>query len=515
MFRNSSCSGVVYSVSFNNGSSWYVSNLNYEDVFTKYFDSLSEFDTVLRLTSSSGTIDKNYIIKVNDFNQFDVNYGIDFTTDITKDGYDDTEIDFIAALPAFSEVEATLVEYTYEVSAANLKLMFLDRPVEYSWGGTLGSGVISKDVEYCFDIVMDSWADDTEIDFWLGELHQGYYKNYYTYLTLSSGWNYCIDTGVDFVLANWKYFPTQTDMICSAIGYNDQDTEVEVGKGSLMRFLSDIKASDMIYDDFNSSIFCSLSGVFPDCFSEIQIISGSIGNYESNIYCSLPDISNNFGTEIKLNTVVIENFNIDKTVISGTTFCFNVDVYDMHYGVTTSGIQVYMNTNTIIGNEVVNKTFLTISGGHTVSWCHDVGGLSPSEYIEVVIKGTNGYGDLNIASYFLRYGKRYYYNLYHITKHDYETLIPMLMVAENNVNVFPSFSTESMYVRTENYKRKSLGASIFGVSLDKGDIQAEVVALTNNFYNGGHYKVRVECNDLSGNVMNPLEFEFTIRPDGL
>jgi hypothetical protein len=174
-----------------------------------------------------------------------------------------------------------------------------------------------------------------------------------------------------------------------------------------------------------------------------------------------------------------------------------------------------MNTTTISGNEVTNKTFLTISGGHTVSWCYDVGGLSPSEYIEIVIKGTNGYGDLNIASYFLRYGKRYYYNLYHITKHDYEVLIPMLMVAENNVSIFPSFSTESMYVRIENYKRKSLGASIFGVSLDRGDIQAEVVALTNNFYNGGHYKVRVECNDLSGNVMNPLEFEFTIRSDGL
>jgi hypothetical protein len=91
----------------------------------------------------------------------------------------------------------------------------------------------------------------------------------------------------------------------------------------------------------------------------------------------------------------------------------------------------------------------------------------------------------------------------------------MLMVAENNVSVFPSFSTESMYVRTENYKRKSLGASIFGVSLDRGDLQAEVMALTNNFYNGGHYKVRVECKDLSGNVMNPLEFEFTIRLDGL
>lgn len=515
MFRNSSCSGVVYSVSFNNGSSWYVSNLNYEDVFTKYFDSPSEFDTVLRLTSSSGTIDKNYIIKVNDFNQFDVNYLVDFTAGTTKGGYDDTEIDFRAALPTFDGIEATPVEYAYETSVSGLKSTCLDRPVEYLWGGTLGSGVISKDVEYCFDIIMDSWADDTEIDFWLGELYQGYYRNYYIYFTLSSGWVSYVDLDVDFVLANWKYFPTQTDIICSVVGYNNQDTEAEVGKGGLMRFLSDIKASNMVYADFNSSMFCSLSGVFPDCFSEVQVISGSIGSYDSDVYCSLLDINSNFGAEIKLNTVVIEGFNIIGTVITGTNFCFSVDVYDTYYGVTTSGIQIYMNTNIITGNEVINKTFLTISGGHTTSWCYDVGSLSPSEYIEIIVKGTNTYGDLNVASYFLRYGKRYYYNLYHIIKHDYETLIPILMAAENNIDIFPSFSTESMYVRTENYKRKSLGASIFGVSLDRGDLQAEVMALTNNFYNGGHYKVRVECKDLSGNVMNPLEFEFTIRSDGL
>ena len=505
---------VLCSVSFNNGSSWYVSDLDYDDMFTKYFSSSNEFDTVLRITSDTETIDKDYIVKVNDFNQFDVNYLVDFSSVATGNGYEDTETDFIVALSTLSGIKATPVEYAYEVSATNLKSTCFDRPVEYSWGGTSGRGVISKDVEYCFDVVMDSWADDTEIDFWLGELYQGYYRSYYTYFTLSSGWFSYVDLGVDFVLANWKYFPTQTDIICSVAGYNDQDTEAEVGKGELMRFLSDIKASNMVYDDFNFSMFCSLSGVFPDCFSEIQVISGSIGSYESNVYCSLLDISSNFGAEIKLNTIVIENFNIDN-IITGTTFCFSVDVYDMHYGVTTSGIQIYMNTNTITGNEVVNKTFLTISGGHTAFWCYDVGELSPSEYIEIIVKGINEYGDLNIASYFLRYGKRHYYNLYHITKHDYETLIPMLMVAENNVNIFPSFSTESMYVRIENYKRRNLGASVFGVSLDRGDIQAEVTALTNNFYNGGYYKVRVECNDLSGNVMNPLEFEFTIRPDGL
>jgi hypothetical protein len=506
---------TTYSVSFNNGGSWYVSDLYYEDIFTKYFGFLGEFDTILRLTSSSGTIDKDYIIKVNDFNQFDVNYLVDFTAGTTRNGYEDTETDFIVALPALSGTEATPVEYAYETSVSGLKSTYFDRPVEYSWGGTLGSGVISKDVEYCFDIVMDSWADDTKIDFWLGELYQGYYRNYYTYFTLSSGWFSHVDLDVDFVLANWKYFPTQTDIICSVVGYNDQETEINIGKGRLISFLSDIKASNMVYGDFSSSMFCSLSGSFPDCFSEVQVISGSIGSYESNIYCSLLDISSNFGTEIKLNTVVIENFNIDNTIITGTDFCFSVDVYDMYYGITTSGIQVYMNTTTISGNEVTNKTFLTISGGYTTFWCYDVGGLSPLEYVEIIVKGTNEYGDLNIVSYFLKYGKRYYYNLYHITKHGYETLIPMLMVAENNVDIFPSFSTESMYVITENYKRKSLGASIFGVSLDRGDLQAEVVALTNNFYNGGYYKVRVECNDLSGNVMNPLEFEFTIRPDGL
>lgn len=503
---------TMYSVSFNNGSSWYVSDLNYNDIFTKYFGSPSEFSTVLRLTGSSGTIDKDYIIKVNDFNQFNINYLVDFTAESTEDGYDDTEIDFITRLPTLYGTECTLVEYPHGWVTVNSG--FINRPVEYLWGGTLGSGVISKDVEYCFDTIVDSWVDDTEVDFWLGKLYQGYYKNYYIYFTLNSSWVSYVNFDVDFVLANWKYFPTQTSVICSVVSYNDQETETKVGKGSLMRFLSDIKASDMIYDDFNSSIFCSLSGIFPDCFSEIRVISGSIGNYESNVSCSLLD-TNSFGAEIKLNTVIIEKFNIEETVIAGTNFCFNVDVYDTYYGVTTSGIQIYMNTNTITGNKIVNKTFSTIPNGHTVSWCYDVGVLSPSEYIEIIIKGTNKYGDLNIASYFLRYGKRYYYNLYHITKHDYEILIPMLMVAENNVNIFPSFSTESMYVRIESYKRKNLGASIFGVSLDRGDIQAEIVALTNNFYNGGHYKVRVECNDLSGNVMNPLEFEFTIRSDGL
>jgi hypothetical protein len=265
IFKPNSCFGVIYSVSFDGGNGWYVSDLDYEAIFTKYFNFSSEFNTVLRLTSSSGTIDKNYITKVNDFNQFDVNYVVDFTSGVTRNGYEDTETDFIVALSALSGTEATPVEYAYETSASGLKSTYFDRPVEYSWGGTLGSGVISKDVEYCFDIIMGSWADDTEIDFWLGELYQGYYRNYYMYFTLSSGWVSYVDLGVDFVLANWKYFPNQTDIICSVVGYNNQDTEAEVGKGELMRFLSDIKVSDMVYGDFSSSVFCSLSGIFPDC----------------------------------------------------------------------------------------------------------------------------------------------------------------------------------------------------------------------------------------------------------
>jgi len=115
----------------------------------------------------------------------------------------------------------------------------------------------------------------------------------------------------------------------------------------------------------------------------------------------------------------------------------------------------------------------------------------------------------------LKYGKRYYYNLYRIIKHDYGTLIPMLMVAENNVSMFPSFSAESMYVRIENYKRMNLSASIFGVDLDRKELPASIDPITTNFYSGGNYNVRVECKDLSGNIMEPFEFNFTIRSDGL
>ena len=90
----------------------------------------------------------------------------------------------------------------------------------------------------------------------------------------------------------------------------------------------------------------------------------------------------------------------------------------------------------------------------------------------------------------------------------------MLMLAENNVNIFPSFSAETMYVNVEGYKQKDLPASIFGVGLASNDLGALTTAVTTNFYNGGSYTVRIECKDLAGNVMDPLEFSFTIRQDG-
>jgi hypothetical protein len=516
IFRSNSCFGVVYSVSFNNGSSWYVSGLGYEDIFIKYFGSPSEFNTVLRLTSSSGTIDKTYIIKVNDFNQFSINYDVDFLVGNKKDVCLDFITNFRTALHDKDGITTTPVEYSYEGGIADLNLFYLEKPVEFSWGGVLGSGIISKTVEYCFDIVMDPWFDDVYIDFWLGELYQGYYINIPTYFTASSGWNFYVDADIDFTLANWRYFPHQADIIFSDLELSNKKTEVEVGKGRLMRFLSDVKASDMVYSDFTSSVFCSLSSISPDYFFDAQTISGSLKRYDSDVYCSLLDIGDCY-TEVKLNTIVIENFSMGVDAISteGPNFCFNVDVYDRHYGVTESGINIYMNTNIIVGNKVSSLNFTTISGGSNVSWCYNVSLLSPAEYIEVVVYVTNIYGDLNTASYFLRYGKRYYYNLYHIVKHEYETLIPMLMVAENNVNIFPSFSAESMYVRVENYKRKNLSASIFGVGLDRKELPVSINAITTNFYSGGEYKVRVECKDLSGNIMDPFEFDFTIRSDGL
>ena len=283
-----------------------------------------------------------------------------------------------------------------------------------------------------------------------------------------------------------------------------------------MRFLSDIKVSDRVYTDFISSVSCSLSGISPDWFFNVQTISGTLASYNSDICCSTVNVDNYY-TEVKLNTIIIENFSIDVDSVDfgSPNFCFSVDVYDRYYGVTESGISVYMNTDIIVGNKISNLSFTVIPDGNTVSWCYDISLLGPLKYVEVIVYVINTCGDINIISYFLKYGKRYHYNLHHIIKHEYEELIPMLMLAENTVNIFPAFSTETMYVRVENYKRRNLSASIFGVGLSRSELPVSIDPITTNFYSGGNYKVKVECKDLSGNVMNPLEFEFTIRSDGL
>jgi len=515
IFESNSCSGVVYSVSFNNGGHWHVSGLKYDSIFTKYFGSPSELYTVLKLTHSSGIINKNYVIKVNDFNKFSINNEIDFVVGNKKDGYLDVISDFKTALHDKDSVSLTTTEYGY-YDIADLKSMYLEKPVEFLWGDLSGSGIISKQVEFCFDVIVDSWFDDIYIDFWLGELYQGYYVDVATKFVVESKNDMYTNVDVDFVLSNWKYFPHEVNVICSTASRCDVKTETKTDRGSLVRFFSDVKVSDEVYNDFYSSIVCSVSGVFPYYFSDIQVISGALSSYVCNTCCSLLDVDD-YGFEVKLNTVIIENFNINVDNFSFGTpdFCFNVDVYDKHYGVTESGINIYMNTNIITGNYVDVLQFSTISRGYSVSWCYDISLLEPLEYVEIIVYVVNTRGDINVSSYFLKYGKRYYYNIYHIVKHEYEKLIPMLMIAENNVDIFPSFSSESIYVRIEKYKRKNLGASIFGIGLDRSDLLASINPITTNFYNGGSYTVRIECKDLSGNVMDPFEFEFIIRNDGL
>jgi len=506
---------IKYSTSFDGGNSWYVSNLNYDEMFTKYFGLQQDYNTVLRLSTDTETIDKNYIIKVNDFNKFSINYDVDFSAGLKKDDCLDIVTDFTPALPTILGIDTTPVEYGYEGDLTELKSLYLLRPVEFAWGGAFGSGIISKPVEFCFDTVMDSWFDDVYVDFWLGELEQGYHINMFTDFVVESKNDFYENIEVDFVLSNWKYFPHQSNVICSVMDCNNKNVEISTCSGILMRFMSDVNVSDMLYADFNSSVFCSVSGISPYYLFDVQTTSGTLASYDNDIYCSLLDM-NNYNFEVKLNTIVIENFNMGVDDFTIGDFCFSVNVYDKHYGVTISGIDVYMNTDTLVGNAVTGLQFDTISGsgGYSVSWCYDIASLGSLEYVEIIVRAVNTVGDINLASYFLKYGKRYYYNLYHILKHDYEKLIPMLMLAENNVDIFPSFSAESMYVRVERYKRKDLTASIFGVGLDRSDLPANINALTTNFYNGGSYKVRVECKDLSGNIMDPFEFEFIIKNDG-
>ena len=469
-------------------------------VVSHSFDSVGDHSIIV----TTDTITKYYKVRVNlsvDDKQ-DINVYLE--SGASKNEVVDIDAFFISSLPTYQGDINILTEYSLDEYKSFLLYIF----TEFYKYGSLYSRELDTYVEFYIDMSLDSFYYDVDVDLIFVDLIGYYSKDINCYLLVADTSDTYNDIPVKLVSSNWRYFDHNSTIIVSSALLDNFKSSVCLTSGIINRYNSYISVSTSGIYDYSSSVICSSSGIMNN-YIDIGTTSGVLNRYSYDV-CVSDLILRDTYFNVKLNSIVFDNFTIDEHDVTFNVDCYSVDISDSFYGILESSIKVYMG-----GTEVSGITTSGIQNGYNVTWCYNLFNTTSSGVYQFIVKATNNYGDSGLSSFFLRRGKRFYYNLYHLTVHDYEEIIPVLLAAENECDIYPSYSTSSLYVRVENLPSRGLDATITPVALAHSDVNAELVCMSPNFYPGGYYVVELECKDNDGNTMPTLVFDFTIRADGL
>ena len=460
-------------------------------------------DIHLRLIG--GGIDKDYLLKVS----VGVGEELYIPSEVDISYADKTGLsDFISfaffGVPHIAGYINVPIEYTYVLDAFPI---IIDIDTEYVQYGSIYPHVIDVDVEYIYDtevtncdIMFPTYviaAEVTYVDILDFSCDLGFF----------GASNDKTDIPVWFSSANWKYFDYGSECVVSLVGLSDSFCNITTQSGTLSRYVCDTIVSDMGYLCNSADISVSLENLLHS-FIDTETTSGCINRYSQEVTVSALDYVNT-QFNVKLNTIVFDDFSINVGEVAVETNCYSVDVRDMYYDIDVTYIHVYYGAT-----EITSITTSRIPNGYSVNWCFDLFTEPSVKFHVFLVKAKNLYGDTGIQSFYLRCGMRFRYNPYHITIHDYNTLIPVLILAENAIDIYPAIAGENFYVRTENMPYRGLSASITPVGNKKDILGASITTLTSNFYPGGHYTITVSCKDMAGNEMPEFSFSFRISEDG-
>ncbi len=464
-----------------------------------------EHSGIHNLHLTFGVISKFYNIKVNDSTD-------DYTDISVYSSFND--VSFQGNVDILSNVlflDPTINGYMFiftEYSLPDFNGYIINIPIDYYMYSDIYNHIIDTYVEFYIDVELDSYYYDVLNHLNFAYLTEQYKLDIDCYLFISSYNPHTYDTPVYFESAYWKYFDYPFNTIVSDMLIYDTEYDVTTQSGILHRIKSDVYVSDQIYYDFDSSIITA-DEQYDDYGYDVSTISGALNRFESEIILSVFD-ELDYSFNVKLNTIVFDNFSVGLYDTVNYVDCYSVDVYDEFYGIDEPSIKVYIYGTTISG--VVTSP---ITNGYKVNWCHSIFNDDSEDVYVFIVEAKNNYGDTGLQSFYLRRGRRYTYNPYHIKVHDYNELIPILITAENDTEIYPAFTAENLFVNIENMPYRGLMATITPVALNRGDVGASITALSPNFYPGGHYEIRISCKDNEGNVMPEFVFDFTIRDDGL
>lgn len=451
---------------------------------------------------SCGAISKTLEIKVNTLVGLDYDVNAEFNVVDTAAGLKDFFTDSKFRTPTLSGVDDILTEYQFDDKHQHI----MDVLIEFYLYTNDYPTVMDVPVEFYFDIDLDSYFYDIMVYFVMSSFYAMYFTDIQVWYSVHETANTYEDINTYFEIAASKYYDYMSDIYVSSQLYDDTALSVATQSGTLQRYHSDVIVSDHIYDDVFSDVIVSLED-YLDYDVDTATASGLLQRYDSDVIVS-SEIHNDNKFEVKLNSIEFHNFSIDitETVITDNTY--SVDIIDKFYGIDSSSIAITMN-----GNDITDVSYSSITHGYHVVFSCDIFTYPTSLIYEFRVYVKNNYGDEGIASYYVKRGYRFTYNKHHLIIHDYNQLISILMLVENNVDVFPAVSSENLAVFTEVYPYRSLSASITPVGGATNALKGSITVKSPNFYPGGTYTVVITCRDFAGNEMPPFEFTFTISDE--
>lgn len=490
-----------YSIYDYSSSSYIVHNadagLNYQTTFNT--------SGIIKLNLQAGSISKDYNVKVNTATDdtIEINNYIDFGT-YSNNGLEDINSYLYLPNATLFDIIDTITEYGY---SDNNNISFLNVPTEtYMYAGIF-TNVVDVDVEYNFDVDTDAYYFNIPSFLKLANLYSHNYLYVPCSIVFSDSAADAEDIPVYFSSAYWKYFDYNSEIMVSLIAFSNAETYMSIQDGLLHRYPINTIVSNEVYYELNTSSIVSVSGALEN-FYNVDVISGTLNRYFSDIMVSTFD-NNDTHFNVKLNTIFFEDFSIDLNDVIDKVSCYSVEVKDTYYGIEETSIKVWYE-----GTSLSGITTSSISDGFKVGWCYDLFTDISREYYSFIVEAKNNYGDTGIQSFYIKRGYRYRYNPYHLTVHDYNELIPILITAENNTYIYPSFSAENLITEVENMPYRGLCASVTPIMLNRIELQSSITALSSNFYPGGEYEIKINCEDNEGNIMPEFTFRFKIRDDG-
>jgi len=323
----------------------------------------------------------------------------------------------------------------------------------------------------------------------------------YTYLRLYRGTvGKAGDIQTDLYMSNDKYYFNGVDNFCSLITVSGGvPYDVDLGKGRVHYYHSDIYSNDQDITYISSETFSSVSGI-KYLNTDLELGLGKVTYSKVDTYSSLQYNKPGPDYDIRTWSLLIDNFSLDVGEYVPDSSTIYVDLVDYLKGIDT------VNSTFWLDGSDVPVTFSGIAGGYRMFY-NPPNNFTTSGTITVTAHAVNNVGDIYNINYYLLHGYDVKYT--NTEPYDATTNILVRMQASNTADCYNTEADAYSFV-TKDLPGYNLHSSIRCVVYE--DLGAEIYPQSTAFFYDKTYTITMKgVRDLNGNTLEDFVLTFTIE----